>query len=79
MHGVVGLLLSSAVGYWVFERASDRKGEVRRVGRLLGGAIIVLSLVGIACAAWHMSSGKMGYSLGGHWKAKAGMCPLMGR
>ena len=74
MHGMMGLLVSAAVGYWVLERASDRKGEVKRVGRLLGGTIIVLSLAGIACGLWCMSSGKMGGGYG-----RGGMCPFTGK
>ena len=55
-HGLIGLLLSLAAGYWVFERASERKGDVKRVGRLLGGTIIVLSLGTIAAALWALNS-----------------------
>ncbi len=51
--GVSGLLLAAAAGYWVLERAESHKRGLRRVGRWVGGAIIVVAIVGSACRiAW---------------------------
>jgi hypothetical protein len=48
--GGSGLLLLAAVaGYWVLERAERHKGLLKRVGQWVGGAIIVVSLVGVGC------------------------------
>ncbi len=47
MHGLSGLLLSAAAGYWVFTHAAKEKGRVRTLGQLLGLLIIGVS-VGMA-------------------------------
>lgn len=50
MIGVTsGFLLAAAAGYWVLERAEQHKQGLRRVGRWLGAAIIVVALTGAAC------------------------------
>ncbi|GEM_PF-3171130 len=59
-HGAAGLLFAAAAGYWVFERASTRKRSVMRVGQWVGGAIMVVSLVGVACRVWYMTGGAGG-------------------
>jgi hypothetical protein len=46
------LLLSAIGGYWVLERSEVHKGELRRIGRLLGGTIIILSLGGLILRGW---------------------------
>ena len=51
-HGAAGLLIAAATGYWVFERASSRKEPVKRIGQWVGGAIMVVSLIGVACRVW---------------------------
>ena len=56
-HGFEGLLLTAIGGYWVLERSAGQKGQVKRVGQLLGGFIIVASLVGILCHVWYLSGG----------------------
>ena len=43
------LLLSAAAGYWVLERAENHKRGLRRVGRWVGGLIVVAALAGVAC------------------------------
>lgn len=74
-HSVVGLLLTVIGGYWVLERASAHKGQLKKVGQLLGGLIIVVSLVGVACQIWCLASGKGGYCPMGK-KGKGGYCPF---
>lgn len=67
MHGVEGLLLTSIGGYWVLERSVTQKKNMKRIGQWLGGAIIIASLVGVACRVWCAAScsrpfmGKKGY------------------
>ena len=63
------LLLTSIGGYWVLERAETHKGSLRSVGRLLGAAVIVISLLGLLfrCGADGSRGG---------WK---GICPFAGR
>ena len=57
-HGVALLLLSSAVGYWVLERSSSQKKEVKTVGQIVGTLIIVVSLLGVACKIYGLATGK---------------------
>ena len=66
-HGLVGLLLAAVAGYWVLERASERKGQLKQVGFFVGSLIIVVSILGVACSIWCMASGN------------AGMCPFGGK
>ena len=67
MHGGIAELLLAAVGgYWVLERASGQKGNLRKLGRLLGMGIIVLSFLSLICQMWCFGGGRMG---------KGGMCP----
>ncbi len=51
LHGLGVLLLSAVAGYWVLERAATHKGYLKRIGQLVGGIIILFSLIGIACLA----------------------------
>ena len=68
--GVSGLLLASAAGYWVLERAEGHKRGLRRVGRWLGGVIIVVTLVGAACRIYCIAK----------WSCAWGKdCPMTGR
>ena len=75
LHGVGELLITTAVGYWVLSRADDQKGEMRRIGRFLGVVIIVVSLVGLICAAWNAIGGDAWCSMG----KGGGLCPFMGK
>ena len=52
-----GFLIAAAVGYWVLERAENHKRGLRRVGRWLGGVIIVVALTGAACRIIHRLTG----------------------
>ncbi|MBI3088591.1 MAG: hypothetical protein HYY91_06905 [Candidatus Omnitrophica bacterium] len=54
------LLLSAAAGYWVLERADSHKGDLRRVGKVVGWVVIVSSLIGLACRVWAVSTGAAG-------------------
>jgi len=51
-HGIGLLLVTAAAGYWVLERAETHKGDLRRVGKVLGWLIIVSSLIGVVCRVW---------------------------
>lgn len=51
-YGVGILLISTAVGYLVLERAEKHKGVLKRVGQLIGWLIIIASLAGAACRMW---------------------------
>ena len=72
-HGVGFLLLAAVAGYWVLERASSHKGNLKRVGQLVGAAVILISLLGaickIACAATCPPD------MMGTW-GKGGFCPF---
>lgn len=63
-----GLLLLGVIGgYWLLERAETHKGELRRIGRVLGAIIIVVSLFGAAfrgwtACQWMKGKGGMGWS-----------------
>ncbi|MBI3321852.1 MAG: hypothetical protein HYZ91_06260 [Candidatus Omnitrophica bacterium] len=70
MHSTGGLLLAAIGGYWVIERAEAHKGYLRKLGRVLGGAIIILSLLSLACRAWWAVSCKPGFM------GKGGYCPF---
>ena len=70
MLGVAILLLTAVAGYIVFERASARKGSVKKLGRVVGVAVIILSFLGVACRAYSGMSGSC--SFGGFYK---GQCP----
>lgn len=67
-HGLAGLLLSTVAGYWVLERAETHKGGLRKVGRLLGAAIILLSALGLICWARGACAAK--------GAMKGGFCPF---
>ena len=69
MSGGAGALLLAAVGgYWVLERAERHKGTLKQVGQFLGAAVIIISLLGVACKVWGAAkcpTGSMGK--GGGW------------
>ena len=69
-HGVGVLLLAAIGGYWVLERAAQHKGNLKRIGQLVGVAIIIISFLGVACRVWYAATctpGMMG---------KGGWCPF---
>ena len=69
-----GFLLAAAAGYWVLERAEQHKQGLRRVGRWLGGAIIVIALLGTTCLLTCSASGQTCPMMGA---GKVG-CPMTG-
>ncbi|MBI3010999.1 MAG: hypothetical protein HYY58_00700 [Candidatus Omnitrophica bacterium] len=69
-YGTGVLLLSAIGGYWVLERAAAHKGHLKRVGQWLGAAIIVISLVGVACRVWCAATYPTGVA------GKRGFCPF---
>lgn len=62
MIGGTGLLLfSAAAGYWVLERAATHnKGNLRRVGQIVGWFMILASIIGVVCKAYCMANCPMG-------------------
>ena len=57
-HGAALLLLSAAAGYWVLERASTQKKDLKTIGQIVGTLIIVISLLGVACKVYGLATGK---------------------
>ncbi len=60
VHGVSGLFISAAAGYWVLTQSAGQKGRVKTLGQWLGFLIIVASIAGVACKAYYMTSGGRG-------------------
>ena len=58
-HGVALLLLSSAVGYWVLERSSSQKKDLKTIGQVVGTLIIAISFLGVACKIYGLATGKV--------------------
>jgi len=61
-YGTGLLFLSAVAGYWVLERAATHKGNLKRIGQLVGGVILIGSLVGVACRVWALATGKGSFS-----------------
>ena len=76
MHEVGVLLLSAVAGYWVLERSASHKGELQRVGKLLGSIVIAISLIGIGCAVGSAASGMVGYCPMGKQAMMGRYCPF---
>ena len=57
LHGVGILLLAAVGGFWVYERGLSHKGELKRIGRILGAFIIIVSMIGVVCKVWYLTSG----------------------
>ena len=68
MHGTVGYLLTAVGGYWVLERSSERKGNLKKLGGIVGTFIIVASILGFVVALTCGPAGKRGMM--------GGMCPF---
>lgn len=54
IYGVSSLLISAAAGYWVLTQASGEKGRVKKLGQLLGLAIIAVSVLGAGCKLYYL-------------------------
>ena len=74
IHGVSGLLISAAAGYWVLTASGSQKGRIKTLGQWLGLVIVVVSLVGAACKVYYLTSGGKGFLCP---SGKA--CPFTGR
>ena len=59
VYGTGILLLTAVAGYWVLERSSAHKGNLKRVGQALGWIVIVASLLGVACRVYALATGKV--------------------
>ena len=73
VHEAAGLLIAAALGYLVVERADKHKGSLRRIGYMVGGVIIVSSILGLACAV-SCKAGAWSCNMG---MKKSGYCPMM--
>ena len=58
MGGNGVLLFAAAAGYWVLERsASHNKGNLKRVGQVVGWFMILASILGVVCNVYQRSCG----------------------
>ena len=52
-YGTAELLLTAVAGYWVLERsATHAKGNLKRIGQVVGWFVIVTSIIGVACKVY---------------------------
>ena len=58
MYGAGILLLAAIGGYWVLERAQGHRGNLKRIGQLVGGVVIIVSLLGVSCKVYGLATGK---------------------
>ena len=72
-HGAGILLLTAVAGYWVLERADTHKGDLKRVGKVLGWLIIVVSIAGVACNVWYVAKYRSMYC---PLPKRGGYCPM---
>ncbi|HEY5039018.1 MAG TPA: hypothetical protein VIJ93_08120, partial [bacterium] len=73
-HHIVSYLIAAAVGYWVLTLAEKEKGRNKKVGKFVGWAILVVSLVGPLCLT---ASCLVNHSRGASCSYSSGMmhCP----
>ena len=70
LSGIGLMLLAIVGGYIILERAASHRGDLKRIGQVLGVIVIAVSIVGVGCFVWHVSSGKSGrYGYGKHGKS----------
>ena len=72
MSGTAPFLLTAAAGYWVLERASDQKKDLKTVGQLVGTVIIVVSFMAVACKTYWVAK----YGKGGCPSFSKTVCPM---
>lgn len=58
VHGIAPLLVAAAAGYWVVTQAEHQKGGVRTLGQYLGVAVILVSVLGVACKLYAITTGQ---------------------
>ena len=58
MQGTGFLLLAAVGGYWVLERASGHRGALKKVGQWVGGIVLAVSLIGVGCRVWALTTGQ---------------------
>ena len=73
-HSVVGLLISAAAGYWVLTQSEKEKGRVKKMGQLLGLAIIAVSVAGTVCKIYYLTT-----SSKGAFCPPGPLCPFTGK
>ena len=71
-HGIAPLLIAAAAGYWVVTQAAGQKAQVKKLGQILGWAIVLVSVAGAACKLYYLSTGQ---PFGG----KGIYCPVGGK
>ena len=71
-HGAALLLFAAAAGYWVLERASTQKKNLKTIGQIVGATIIVVSFMGIACKVYYLSK----CVKGGYGGRPGAICPF---
>ena len=76
VHGVAPLLISAAAGYWVVTQAAGQKARVKKLGQILGWAIVLVSVAGASCKLYYMATGQPfgGKGIYCPWGGKA--CPF---
>ncbi|MEK7878262.1 MAG: hypothetical protein AAB285_00220 [candidate division NC10 bacterium] len=67
LHGTGLLLLTAVAGYWALERAESHKGQLKKVGQLVGWVVIVTSFLGLACRVYAVATGQ---------DCPSGLCPM---
>ena len=75
-HGVSVLLITSAIGYWVLTQAHKEKGNLRKLGQILGLLIIAASVAGAACK---IACAVQACNASGGYGAGKMACPFTGR
>lgn len=50
-HRILAYLIGLALGYWVLTHAEREKGTLKRIGKVIGWIILVVSLIGPLCLA----------------------------
>jgi len=74
MYGVGWGLLGLVAGYWVLERAETNKGNLKRLGRVIGWLVITASFIGAICRVYCVATGTMCPLDGkGSWKYQKGL------
>ncbi len=53
VHGISGLLIAAAAGYWVLTISQKERGRIKQLGQWLGLVIVLLSVAGAACKLYY--------------------------